>query len=277
MKLNSCLFLLLILVACKDDSYIAEGNYLNPPKDSVSFGYRITDLYFFDTARAETQISFKLDTGLGYFWSEINIHYKEKGLKRQYIPEYTSGRIAKLLDMSGAHENIEISYTKITSASSANFLSFIKYYREDSPFALQFVYDAKTYGLNYILKRYLYPDGSIGNVIEMKTFCPNADLGSCADTATTEYFQYGSDFNSLYNCNEIIPFMLILSKPQQQTLDDILPLLPYYFSKKLAVSSVKSNKGTFEYGLNKKEPTFLYFKPLNSTYPEGFNFSMRIY
>lgn len=268
--------LIILLAACKKDPYVAEGAYINPPKDTVSFGYRVTDMYFTDTNLKETHFSFKLDTGIGYAWEEILIQYDKTGITKQYIPEYTNYRIVKLNDMSSVGEDIDIAYTQVGEAKRS-LISTIKYRRLQNPIAIQFVYNADTGFVQQILKRQLTSGGELGAIQDQYDFCLATNLGDCNGSAQNESYQYASDFNSLRYCNELLPFILLLSKPDFQELEDISSILPYYFSQNLPQSSILYKKGVYQYGLNKKEPTFLYFKPLNSLRSEGFQFSMRIY
>ncbi len=273
MKIYIYIFFALALAACKKDPYTPEATYINPPKDTVSFGYRVTDMYFTDTNLKETHLIFKLDTGIGYAWQEILVEYEKTNITKQYIPEYINYKIVKLIDISSAGEDIEIAYTQVGEAKRS-LVSTIKYKRLQNPIALQFVYNSDTGYVNQILKRQLTSGGDIGVIEDQYDFCMAPNLGSCAQN---ESYQYSGDFNSLRYCNELLPFMLLLSKPEFQDLEDISSILPYYFSQNLPQSSVLYNKGSYQYGLNKKEPTFLYFKPLNSLRSEGFQFSMRIY
>jgi hypothetical protein len=252
------------------------ATYINPPKDTVSFGYRVTDMYFTDTNLKETHFIFKLDTGIGYAWQEILVEYDKTGITKQYIPEYTNYRIVKLNDMSSAGEYIEIAYTQVGEAKRT-LISTIKYRRLQNPIAIQFVYNTDTGLVQQILKRQLTVGGDLGTIQDQYDFCLTTNLGACTASVQNESYQYSSDFNSLRYCNELVPFILLLSKPDFQDLEDISSILPYYFSQNLPQSSILYQKGIYQYGLNKKEPTFLYFKPLNSLRSEGFQFSMRIY
>lgn len=264
------------MAACKKDSYIAEGAYIDPPKDTVSFGYRVTDIYYSDTNLKQTHFTFKLDTGLGYTWQEILVEYEKTGITKQYIPEYINFRLLKLIDMSPAGEDIEISYTQV-GESNRTLVSMIKYKRLVNPIALQFVYNNDTAEVRNIIKRKLTAGGDPGAIEENLEFCPGLNLGNCTNSNSNISFQYSGDYNSLYNCNELLSFILLLSKPDFQNLNDISSLFPYYFSRNLPQSSILYDIGTYQYGLNKKEPTFLYFKPFRSLRSEGFQFSMRIY
>ncbi len=275
MKQVVYIVLFLLLASCKKDPYIAEGAYINPPKDSINFAYRVSDLYYIDTNLNQTQFQFFLDTGIGYFWREIIIKYDEPLKTKQYIPEYTDGRLTRLVDMSSELEDIDIWYSPINNGR--NVIQMILFKRRVNPMALQFVYDNDTSQIRLIIKRKLSLDGNPGLAEESIEYCPNINLGACMNSKTNPHYQYSNDANSLNYCNELLPFILLLSKPKFATLSDISPFLPYIFSNKLPQSATKTREGIYQYGLNKKEPTFLYFKSLNSLRPEGFQFSMRIY
>lgn len=276
MKIYIYIFIALALVACKKDSYSPVATYINPPKDTVSFGYRVTDMYFTDTNLKETHFTFKLDTGIGYTWQEIIVEYEKTGITKLYIPEYANYRIVKLNDMSSVGEDIEIAYKQVGEAKRT-LISTIKYRRLQNPIAIQFVYNADSGVVQQILKRQLSAGGDLGAIQDQYDFCLNTNLGACIGSSQNESYQYSPDFNSLRYCNELLPFILLLSKPDFQELENISSILPYYFSQNLPQTSILYQKGVYQYGLFKKEPTFLYFKPFQSLRSEGFQFSMRVY
>jgi hypothetical protein len=276
MKQLLYILLFLLLASCKKESYIAEGNYLNPIKDSVSFGYRLTDMYYTDLNSKETHVEFILDTSQGYFWREINIEMEANAKNKNYLPEYTGNKITKFFDNSPQNEDILITY-KGVGTQNRSLLSTIIYKRKQNPLGFRFNYNSKSGLLTSISLHKLIFNEEIGQEIERFEFCENINLGSCSDSLYTESFQYYSDFNSLYYCNELFPLMLLFSIPNFNTLTEISPILPYYFSRKLAQSSILYKKGSYNFGLNKGEPTFLFFKPFQNAAEEGFQFSMRIY
>lgn len=241
----------------------------------MNFAYRVSDLYYIDTNLNQTQFQFFLDTGIGYFWREIIIKYDEPKKTKQYIPEYTDGRLTRLVDMSADLEDIDIRYTQLKNGRRP--ITMILYKRKVNPIALQFVYDSDTTKIRLVIKRKINSAGDPGLAEESIEYCPNENLGACMNSNTNPHYQYSADANSLNYCSELLPFILFLSKPNFEKLDDITPFLPYLFSKYLPQAANKNRQGIYQYGLNKKEPTFLYFKPLNSIRPEGFQFSMRIY
>lgn len=241
----------------------------------MNFAYRVSDLYFFDTTLNQTHFQFFLDTGIGYFWREIIVKYEEPQKTKQYIPEYTDGRLTRLVDMSADLEDIDIRYTQLKDGRRP--ITMILYKRKVNPVALQFVYDSDTTKIKLIHKRKINIAGDPGNVEETVEYCPNVNLGACMNSTTNPHYQYSGDANSLNYCSELLPFILFLSKPNFEKLDDITPYFPYLFSRKLPQSATKNRQGTYQYGLNKKEPTYLDFKSLHSLRPESFQFSMRIY
>ncbi len=275
MKPALILFAMLVLFSCKKDPYIAEGAYINPPKDTINFAYRVSDLYYLDSNANQTRFQFLLDTGIGYFWREILIKYDETNKTKQYTPEYTDGRLTRLVDMSSEIEDIDIRYVQLNNGRRV--ISTILYKREQNPVALQFLYENDTSKIQQIIKRKLNLNGDLGIIEESIEYCPDVNLGACSDSTTNLHYQYSGDANSLNYCNELLPFIFLLSKPNFKTLGEISPFFPYIFSKKLPQSATKNQQGSYQYGLYKNEPTFLYFKSLNSLRPEGFQFSMRIY
>lgn len=266
--------LLLSLSACERESTNGIATYINPPKDSVKFAYRLSTLYFIDYANNETSFDFIMDTGLLYVWKSVVIHYEKDSLTKTYTPEYSNGYLVKLTEDATSLENIEIAYA-LLPPSNIRLISSLKYNRENNPFALTFIYDSAR--LSRIERRYLDRfTGEVGTVIEKLSFCPNTDLGSCNDTSLNTGFQYSIDFNNLYHCNELLPFILLLNKPKQDYLEDILMDLPYYFSRHFAETCNGPVFGNFQRGLNTdKEATFLYYRPNNLSNVQGYNFSMR--
>ena len=181
-----------------------------------------------------------------------------------------------MVDLSPASENIEVAYVKV-GKNKRNLISTIKYKRKQNPIALQFIYKLDTGFVQQINLRTLSIAGDIGSIIEQYDFCLTSNLGACNEISFAESYQYGGDFNSLRYCNELAPIMMMLCRPDFQDLADISSTFPYYFSQNLPQSAILYQLGLYQYGFNKKEPTFLYFKPYQSLRSEGFQFSMRIY
>ncbi len=267
---------LLLFSSCERESSNGIATYINPPKDTVKFGYRLATLYYTDTDSKETSFDFNLEISNVYAWKSILINYEKSNSIKKYFPIYDiAGNITSLLDEESVGlENIEIAY-KLIPPSNVKLVSTLKYYRVNDPFALIFNYDSVN--LKSIERRYLVREsGEIGGIIESAFFCSGLDLGSCSDSTSTVEYQYGQFFNNLYHSNELLPFILLLKNPNQTTLLDILPDLPLYFSRHYATSLIRPNSGTFELGLNPNfEPSFFYFKNASFGLTQGYNFSMR--
>lgn len=278
MKINllfSCLFFILCISSCSKEKGIAEILYNNPSVDSIKFAYRIETLTYIqpNISQDQTELSFTIDTGNLYAWSSIKISYPN-GNAKIYFPEYSLGQINKLVDQSVSQENIEIDYFQ-APPNFTPLVSTIKYYRIENAFALKFYYDsAKLVGID---KLYLDRDaGTLGAVIESARFCKGFNIGECIDISSNYTYQYSQSYNNLYLSAEMLPIILCLIKPNQVNLDDISSDFPLLFSRNYPTAYNSPISGQYEYGLTgKQEPSYFYFKRLNSTYPEGYLFSLR--
>ena len=277
MKINPlfiCLFFILCISSCSKDKGIAEIYYNNPPKDSINFAYRISTLYYFDEQQKETSFEFTLDTGLLYAWKSVLVNYEGSTSAKLYIPEYKNGFITAWVDFNTAKPIIEFEYVS-SSSKFRNLISSIKYYGINNPFALIFNYDSLN--LNKISRCSLDPEtGVIGGVTEDAKFCSNFNIGSCSNSTSSVDYYYGNFTNSLYHCNELIPFLFILKNPNQNNLMDILTDLPLYFSKNYPEALVNPSSFSYDFGLNsEKEPSYFYYRNVPGNVVQGYNFSMR--
>lgn len=274
--LISHILILLLLSSCSKEKSIAESYYNNPTKDSVKFGYKVATLYFTDSNNKETAINFSLEISSVYAWKSIEINSESSSTIKKYTPEYDlNGNLRTLIEeQSAGLENIEIEY-KTIPPSNVKLISALKYYRVNNPFALIFNYDSVN--LKSIERRHLDRiTKSVGVLLESETFCADIDLGSCEENGVTTAYQYSVFYNNLYHSNELLPFILLLKNPQQNSLLDIIPDLPLYFSKHYVSNLNKPIVGNYELGLNSNfEPTYFYFKRPGLGPIQGYNFSLR--
>lgn len=262
------------LLSCSDEKGIAEVVYNNPPKDSVKFAYRINTLYFSDIENNEVRFNFNLDTGTFYAWKSVRVEYDKDNSFVEYTPEYTNGNISRWVENSISLENIELEYAQIPPSYN-KLITTIKYFRLNNPYALKFEYDSINLAkvAMYNLDR---ETGVLLDLIQDESFCSSEDIGTCNKGNPSGSFVYGNIFNSLYHSNELLPFLFILKNPNQTNLNEVLYELPLYFSRHYPDGILTPFLGAHEYGLNaKKEPTYIYYKPLPGNAVQGYNFSMR--
>ncbi len=270
----SILISLFLLLSCSKEKGIAEVIYNNPPKDSIKFAYRINTLYFSDIDLNEIRFNFQLDTGTFYAWKSVRVEYDKDNSFSEYTPEYSNGNISKWVENSVNLENIELEYKQVPPSYN-KFISTIRYYRVNNPYALKFEYDSinlskiKMYNMDR-------ETGVLLGLIQEETFCSSEDIGTCSNGDPSGAYIYAQLYNSLYHSNELLPFLFILKNPSQINLNEVLPDLPLYFSRHYSDGILKPLLGSYEYGLNsKKEPTYIYYRPLPGNKVQGYNFSMR--
>lgn len=265
---------LISLLSCSKEKGIAEIFYNNPPKDSISFAYRVSTLYYFDEQQKESSFEFTLDTGSIYAWKSVTIRREGIPTSILYIPEYSNGYITSWIDFATAKPIIELTYQQSIPAFQ-KLISTIKYYQVNNSYALLFEYDS--INLKKLSRCALDAEtGVIGGVLEEFTFCSSLDLGSCTTNNPSAGYYYGNFNNSLYHSNELIPFLFLLKKPSQNSLIEVLPDLPLYFSKHYPDLLLNPTEMTYEFGLNsEKEPSYFYYRKLPGNTAIGYNFSMR--
>lgn len=267
------IILILGLISCQKNSSITETSNNNPSIDSTNIAFRVADIYWNDTSlKQEVEFHFKYDTSYLKRWNRIQIDYKLNvgTFTSYYNAEFKDGLLTKLTEPQNDFNIIELYYSQLPPYNSKQ-LSYIKFRRDFSPFELKFEYDSSR--LIKITKYELNQAGIEQQILESKKVCIEVNYKVC-DTANVD-IAYQRDFrlNSFFLCKELAPVFLLLAKPYQTKLDDILPDLPLIFSKYLPASKMKPKFGTYELGLNTgKEPNFVYFRPLRARYPEGYNF-----
>lgn len=272
MRTFQILLILFCFCACKkNDEIVYYGN--EPFTDSTSIGYRLSDIYWNDTSLNQlATFHFKYDSISTKAWTQILIEYElsQGTFTSTYSAEYANGQLVKLKEIDNGFNIIELFYTKL-EPNYTSHLTYIKFLRDFSPFALKFEYDSTK--LVKVTKYELNIAGVETRVLESKNVCMELYYGMCDTSAVNYAYQKDYRINSFYNCKEIAPVFLLLSKPYQNKLDDISADLPLLFSKFLPASKLKSNFGTYELGINnEKEPNFIYFRPYRARYPEGYNF-----
>ncbi len=275
-------FTTIVFTSCsKEEKYDGIARYVNPPKDSVAFAYRLSSLTYINKNISDDELTFNftLDSSLSYSWSNIKVKYPNQQFSKNYTTEYTNGRLVKLstVGAGGIVEDLMIDYV-YHKETKKYLVSRLRYFFESNPFVLSFFYDS----VNLVsIKRspLYYSSGNIGFPTDSVAFCKGINIGTCS--LATPYFEYSylNINNSLFRSQELIPILLILKQPYQSNLKEIASDLPLLFSRSypLALNYPNAYMGSYDFGLNNdSEPSFFYFKSLFETYSKGYNFSMRI-
>lgn len=286
MKIMRILFPVLLVImffsACsKKESYDGIARYVNPPKDSVAFAYRLNTITYLDKNSSDEELTFDftLDSGFSYAWSSVKVKYPNQQFSKTYTTEYVNGRLVKLSTpaVAGTTEDLTIEYI-YHKESNKYLISKLKYYFEENPFVISFIYDSVN--LVSIKRRVLYlASGSEGYLTDSVAFCKGINIGSCALNVPYFEYSYQQITNSLFRSQELIPILLVLKQPYQANLLAISSDLPLLFSRTypLSLNFPNAYGGSYDFGLNNDaEPSFFYFKSLFESYPKGYNFSMRI-
>lgn len=227
----------LLASSCKEDRDEFNPTKLNNDEVTPPIYNRISKIEFRETAdfvlKHKNVVSFEEDTATKRLWARIKVANKNNDILL-YEPEYTLGRLTKLLDRTGSNQDIEIEYSYDQSIQK-HLVSKIRYFKLINPYSLTFSYaNSKLISISAIEieanTRFERPFAyETLNVCQYIDSCSNNEL----------QYQFTNFNNAYYLSNEILPIILCFSDFDndyaQKTLK-IARFLPLYIYKKLPYS-----------------------------------------
>lgn len=235
--------LLLIIIAscfltsCKDDR-----NDFNPKKlanDEVipPIFNRVSKIEFLEHADFVLQhkniVSFEEDSITKNLWSRIYVSNKSNDILI-YEPEYTFGRLSKLIDRTSSDQDIEIEYI-YNQVMQKHLIAKIKYYKYPKPYSISFNY------VNSKLIKIALFEIETNTRFERPFPLESIDVCQYVDSCQNEElkYQFTSNENAYYLSNEMLPVFLCFSDNSTNNSGKLLNLaryLPLYIYEKLPYS-----------------------------------------
>ncbi len=238
------------------------------PTISNRLNYIVFEKYEQSVLLNSVKVKFEEDTTTKSLWSKLTLTNNYNDILI-YEPEYTNGRLTKLIDRNGSDQDLEIEYIYDVKIQK-HLISKIRYFRSINPYALSFSYsNSKLSSISAIEiesnNRYERPFP-----YESINICQNQNIDSCNNSELQ--YQFTDYSNIFYYSNEMLPILLCLSDfsdSYEGKLSNIARFLPLYTYKKLPYSYLISRYNyTFDfqkdilYNINYKiiqqNPVFVY-------------------
>lgn len=234
-----CFYLLLsaILISCTDKSDDFNPQNLSnddiKPPISNRLDYVIFEKYEQSVLLNSVKIKFQEDSITKKLWTKLTLTNNFNDIIL-YEPEYTNGRLTKLIDRTGLDQDIEVQYY-YDSKIQKHLITKIRYFKKSKPYAIVFNYsNSKLKSIDAIeidsSTRYERPFA-----YESLNICQNLDSCNISELQ----YQLTDIQNPFYLSNEMLPIFLCLSdfsNSYQGKLSNLARYLPLYTYNKLPYS-----------------------------------------